>query len=380
MNPTLFYYTRKYASLIIPKKKNFYVFMPTLSRHKFAGNAKALQLYMQKEHKEIKHVLISQHAAVLAEGKEKYNLKTNTYFSLKGLWNQLRAEYIIVDASFSGSFDQGRFDLIQLWHGSGYKDVGLAYAKNANRLGMARSLKRIYSKYKLVAATSESDAKKQDLAFKTNTSKVTGYPRNDMFFEENGSLSKLLKEYYQLNKYKEIIVYTPTHRDEVFDNIETFSNKFWESLQEHLAANNSLFVVKRHPADEAIKIPTCHKNIQDWTNKVTDIQEFLLVSDLLITDYSSIATDFAITGKPIIIYAYDLEQYTKQVRSMYYDLEKTLPQPIVQREEELLEKIKDRSWQEDPAVQKSYDNFKKTFHKYLDGNSSKRVTEEILKL
>lgn len=376
MNKTVYRYLRNYGSYVVPKKDKFFIFLPTLNQNKFDGNVKALQIYMQREHKEIKTILISHHHRVLQEAREKFNLKASYFFSLRGLWYILRAEYIIIDSSFSGSFQQGKFNLIQLWHGSGYKDVGLSYKVNESN----PALKSIYSKYKLVAATSDSDAKKQNLAFQTNTTLVTGYPRNDIFFESNTTLIQQIKERYNLLKYSEIILYTPTHRDEVFEKIEAFSEDFWEKLQSYLEENNSLFIVKRHPADQSLKVPIKYKNIHDWTDIVSDIQEFLLITDLLITDYSSIATDFAITGRPILIYAYDLKKYIKQVRSMFYDLEDTLPQPILKTEQELLERIKDRSWQENPKVKESYDKFKLLFHKYLDGNSSKRVTEEILKL
>src|SRR5699024_10867868 len=129
-----------------------------------------------------------------------------------------------------------------------------------------------------------------------------------------------------------------------------------------------------------LKIPGHYSNIDDWSEKIDDVQNLLLITDLLISDYSSIVTDFVLTGRPILTYAYDFEVFKQKCRSIYYDLNVILPRPLVKEEEELLEKIKDRHWCSSPQVKSSYENFRKTFHSYLDGDSGRRVMEAILNL
>src|SRR5699024_4605719 len=145
-------------------------------------------------------------------------------------------------------------------------------------------------------------------------------------------------------------------------------------------ANNAVFVVKKHPWDRHLKVPQNLKNIIDLTHEIADVQELLVITDSLITDYSGIMTDFAITGRPILLYTYDLEEYLANCRTFYYDIKEILPKPFIYEEKELLDKIKDSAWQQDPEVQESYKKFQQKFHQYLDGNSSKRVMEEIKKL
>src|SRR5690606_30207570 len=91
-------------------------------------------------------------------------------------------------------------------------------------------------------------------------------------------------------------------------------------------------------------------------------------------------TDFAITNRPILLYVYDLDVYKKTCRDFYYDINEILPQPFVFTQEDLLDKIKSNSWQNEEEYIKSYTIFKNRFHKYFDGNSSERVLNEILKL
>src|SRR5690625_6042732 len=84
---------------------------------------------------------------------------------------------------------------------------------------------------------------------------------------------------------------------------------------------------------------------------------------------------------PILLsYAYDFEVFKQKCRSIYYDLNVILPRPLVKEEEELLEKIKDRHWCSSPQVKSSYENFRKTFHSYLYGDSGRRLMEAILNL
>ena len=366
----IFVYFRATVSYIVPKKKGYYAFFPIQYKREFAGNIKALMVYATQNHKAIKTVLLSQDNNVICEAQA-YGLSTKN--SLLGIiWAALRAEHIIVDASTTGDFRKGRFSLIQLWHGSGFKEVGI---RNKNITKKQRkNLEKINKKYSLIISTSESEAKKQSLSFNSNKVAITGYPRNDVFFDSNNYIDDL-KTKYKLEKYSKIIAYIPTFRDT--EPTPPFSDKFYQDIQQFLDETNSFFIVKRHPADKFLKVPRNFSNIKDLSHKTSDIQELLLITDILVSDYSSIVTDFALTQKPILIYPYDLEQYKKTCRDMYYDIEEILPQPFIQNENDLLEKLKDDSWVRTPEAIKSYENFVKIFHKYKDGNSSKRVMQAI---
>ena len=77
----------------------------------------------------------------------------------------------------------------------------------------------------------------------------------------------------------------------------------------------------------------------------------MIITDLLISDYSGIITDFVITDKPVILYMYDFQLYLENCRSMYFDLEEILPKPFVFKEEDLLEKIINSDWTKDKKAE-----------------------------
>lgn len=354
---------------LVPKKKNSFVFVPLHDHHNISGNIATLFSYLQKNHPEIDVLLVTYR-------KNKYNEAVAKGFPAKllkygFLWNLIRAEYIILD-SHTKLFYKGNFKLIQLWHGAGYKNFDLLAEEYVDE-GTLKWKKKIYPKYELITATSESDRQKKNASFGVTCSRITGIPRFDVFFNSTDNY----KKEFGLDTYRTVITYAPTFRDYATGN--AFTDSFWSKLQVFLEQESAVFVIKKHPLEEHLNPPTHFKNIMDLSS--ANVENLLLATDVLITDYSSIATDFSLTNKPILIYAYDFEEYLERCRSMFYDLKEILPKPIMYEENELLYRLGNlEELSVNLEYRKSYNNFKETFHKYKDGSSSKRVFEEIQKL
>lgn len=361
-----------FLSLFIPKKKEYYAFRLFHDPDHFSGNIKALMTYIKTINTSVEIVLLTNRKAVVEAAKSS-GIAVKTSF-LGRLWATLRAQYLIID-SYTGLYRFGNFSLVQLGHGAGYKNIGLLRDDLSPK--RRERLKKIYQNYKLVITTSESNLKKKNASFAVNTGVITGLPRNDVFFENNKAKITQLKQKLAVQQYFKIITYAPTFRD--FQTNKPFTDSFWTALQGELEKQNAVFIIKKHPWDELLEIPDIYKNIKDVSKALT-AEELLLLADLLITDYSSIATDFALTGKPILIYAYDLAEYKKHCRSIYYELETVLPEPFLIEETDLLDKIKNLDWCKDSDVKERYVRFQKEFHLYLDGHSSERVFQEIQKL
>jgi|SRR5690606_13127773 len=104
------------------------------------------------------------------------------------------------------------------------------------------------------------------------------------------------------------------------------------------------------------------------------VQELLLITDILITDYSSVMFDFANTRNPMLFYTYDLELYRDKVRGFYMDFEKEAPGPFVRNTEEIIDAI-----QNIEIIKKQYlDKYKQFYEKYCyleDGKASERVVK-----
>ena len=86
--------------------------------------------------------------------------------------------------------------------------------------------------------------------------------------------------------------------------------------------------------------------------------------------------DFANTGRPMLFFTYDLEEYRERVRGFYVDFEQTMPGPLLRTSDDVIEAIRDA-----PAIREAhaarYDAFVERFCEFDDGGASRRVVERI---
>jgi CDP-glycerol glycerophosphotransferase (TagB/SpsB family) len=352
-------------SFVIPKKHNLIVFLPTHSQSKFSGNLKSLFIHANNNRAEGELVWLTPDINLSV------SLQNNGYNAisdrLKQKWLILRADKIIIDATASW-LPFGRFVFVQLWHGTGYKNIGML---NDHTAGYQRfKTEKHYQKYAFIVANSSDDKERKIKSFQNKNVYITGSPRNDVIV--NPRIEK--KEYVSslgLDENNRIILYAPTFRDQgVF---EPFRDNFFKRFNSLITKKNYTFVIKKHPWDKNFIVPTIYSNIIDGTEFISDIQEFLSIADILITDYSGIATDFVLTGRPVLFYQYDYDDYLKTCRTFYYDLKKVLPGPFIKNENELISHIDDMSWFDSEAYQVKYNEFVDKFHSYKDEFSSERV-------
>ena len=83
------------------------------------------------------------------------------------------------------------------------------------------------------------------------------------------------------------------------------------------------------------------------------VNELLKISDILISDYSGIIFDYSIFERPIFSFAYDYEKYL-ELRGCYIDITKELPNGICKTEDELLEKVSNRNYEEEAIKTKAF--------------------------
>jgi CDP-glycerol glycerophosphotransferase len=362
----------KKLTYVVPKQKGLIVFYPTHNKPGFSGNLRALFLYLSTCPEKDQYKLVwcttsaETYKEMKAQGYAVLLNKVDIHYYL------LKAEHIIQDSTHIMLV--GRLSVIQLWHGNGFKNSGLLDETNSD--AMREQMRKAYKQYAFIAASSPEHQELMIKSFGNEKVLILGSPKNDVFYSDP-ALIETIKQQYGLNGFDKIYAYTPTFRDT--GDFNPFDPIFWEALNAWLVAHNVLFAVKKHPWDKTLVIPEQYTHIKDFSNEIADVQDLLLVSDVLISDYSAIVTDFAITGKPIIYYFHDYDQYTS-IRSFYYDMKKVLPGPFVYDSESLLRYITDLSWFAEPDYQAKFQKFLATFHTYMDGDSSKRVLEAIKKL
>lgn len=216
---------------------------------------------------------------------------------------------------------------------------------------------------------------------------ITGLPRNDYLFEKN----QYFFDKYKNKKYNKIIVWLPTYRNHKTSSARTNINFKYgvpciqneeeiKKLNELLKANNTLLLIKLHPAEDRSNIFGINlSNLllfddNEFEKEHTNIYKLLSVTDALITDYSSAYYDFLLTKKPIALTVPDIEEYKSSVKLLFEKYEGNLAGDIVYDYDELYSFISNVCKDVDNNYDDRIEKMKK-FNKYCDNNSSKRVVD-----
>ena len=264
--------------------------------------------------------------------------------------------------------------VVQLWHAPGaFKKFGGSVDFKSRKI-----LEKVSKNtdYLIVSSSNIQDYYSEAFQIPKTKIKPLGLPRADYYFENHDidDLKSKFFEKYDLPGDKKIVLYAPTFRDEEkYNNVFNYLDleKFNDSLgDEYVLALRLHPKIKKFYSGEISskgKYITC----SDYPSE----QELLLISDILITDYSSIMIEFALLNKPIIFFTYDFESYLTQERGFYFDFKSTVPGPVVYDSNQLIDVIKSNSFDENKISE-----FVKTQFNEMDGQSSKRVVDYLMKL
>jgi CDP-glycerol glycerophosphotransferase len=150
-----------------------------------------------------------------------------------------------------------------------------------------------------------------------------------------------------------------------------------KSLKDSLSDEYILILRLHHFARSDIKNYIDNDFVYDFSNYYS-IEELYLVSDILITDYSSAMFDYAILDRPILLFTYDMENYVKDIRGTYFDLEEFNPGPILFTSKEVEQAIINID-ETEKIYRKNRNRFREKFNQYENGNSSKTIFNQIIK-
>lgn len=347
-------------SRLVPKDSRLIVYLP--GKQKGAvGNLDALYSHAVGRSSAFRHVWLGARQASVARSRH------SELISLLVLhWRLLRARIVVVDSA-KGYLARGRFEFVQLWHGAGYKNIALRSGKDPPHL------REFYSKCILVTATSDADRRRKVECFGNPRVCITGNPRNDLLFRRESGRSILDEDARIVGD--RVVLYAPTYRDA--PGVRPFSDADWEALDDLMDRRGWTLIVKLHPAEKTLNVPSNYARVIPIDVSV-DIQNLLVFTDVLVTDYSSVATDFALLERPIIFYFYDFDSYVRDSRTFYFDPHTIVPGPIVRSCDELIAKLSDLDWAQTPDYRRRYREFAQFFHEYRDGKSSERVHDRIL--
>lgn len=200
-----------------------------------------------------------------------------------------------------------------------------------------------------------------------------GTPRNDMLFRNGSVLREDIINRLSIPSQCKVILYAPTFRkDHSLDIYNLDYDAILKSLGQRFGGK-WIFLVKLHPhlisRSTDLRFSEQVKNVTDYD----DIQELLSVSDVLITDYSSLMFDFSNTRRPCFLYVPDMDDYIKNERKLYFDL-KELPFINAFNNPDLLHKIETYSYEE---YQNNLNEFLARIGSFEKGNACERLLRRI---
>lgn len=203
-----------------------------------------------------------------------------------------------------------------------------------------------------------------------------GSPRNDMLFEDPAPYREKVRAHFGLPADRKLVLYGPTFRaDHSTDAYRIDADSLRAALKDRFGGEWTL-LARLHPAVESLAADVFSYDGKTVCNATPypDIMELLAACDCVVTDYSSLMFDFAITGRPCFQFATDLQAYRKD-RNFYFPLSE-LPFPCAEDNAALAENIRGYSADTQKA---RWETFNRDFGLVEDGHASERCTDLILK-
>ena len=310
----------------------------------FNDSPKAIYEYMKShpEFKDYKYVWAFEHP-------DKYpELNTVKIDSFKYFRTALKAKYWITNTNIERGlkFKKKKQVYLNTWHGIALKHIGndCPGRKDFN-----------FRNVNHLVVSGDYDEKVWKSAFNADPDSFLkcGMPRNEELWLASDEQKKKMREKLSIPADKKVILYAPTWRD------STDGGKSYE-----IKPPIHFDVWKRELGDEYVVLFRAHHQ----TTKVLGVQydefvrdassypavnDLMIASDILITDYSAIAFDYSVLCRPIFCYAYDYESYLAE-RGTYFEVDEKYPNKSCRTEEELLSRIKNIDYDKECANTKRF--------------------------
>lgn len=350
----------------------------------YSDSPKYIYEYMQKNYPKLNYIWVFNNPDknVIIGNAEKVKKGTKEYYDAYS-----KAKFWVSNARLPLYLNKKENQIyIQTWHGTPLKRL-------ANDMKVVRMPGTTTANYKknFYAETSRWDYLVSPNRYSTNIFKTAfwmdeertweiGYPRNDILVNRSNDQEYInqIKKDLNLPEDKKVIMYAPTWRDDEFvkKGQYLFDLKInLENLQKELGENYVILLRMHYLIANALDLNGYEDFAIDVSN-YSDISELYLISDALITDYSSVMFDFGILKRPQYFFAYDIEKYDKGLRGFYMDYMNDLPGEIITDEFKLAEELKNI----DEHKEKYKEKIEKFYEKFCSlekGQSSKFIGDYI---
>ncbi len=295
-----------------------------------------------------------------------------------------RSRYVVSNDDMQAPFRKRNGQVyLQTWHGTPLKRIGFDISNPQFISGTAYfdQLAHDVAQWDLLLSPNPFSTPVMRRAFRYDGEiGEYGYPRNDLLRRgDNAELAARVRDRLGLTAGKRVVLYAPTWRDnQVYANGRRYRfdmrldlERAWRELgQDHV-------ILIRGHHQMADDVPAGMRD--GFAFNVTaypDITELFLVADVLLTDYSSAMFDYAVTGRPIVFFTYDLVEYRDNLRGFYFDFEAEAPGPLLATSAEVIAAVRDID-SVAASYRDAYQQFAARFCPLDDGKASARVCDRF---
>jgi CDP-glycerol glycerophosphotransferase (TagB/SpsB family) len=290
-------------------------------------------------------------------------------------WQELSAARLVVTNCWTPQQFRRRDHqrVLQTWHGTPLKLLGFDRIGTKRGIEYERRTIREVSQWDWLIAQNPYSASIFRSAYGYQGAMLEiGYPRNDILVNADDDHRADVRDRLGLDAGERVVLYVPTWRE---NSKALFSELDFTAVCQALGDHGRL-LVRGHVNTVKHGTTVVGDRLLDVT-LYPELSDLYLIADVMITDYSSTMFDFSITGKPMIFFAPDIEEYTGTLRGTYFDLAAEAPGPILSRTEEVLEAINDL----DEVARRHQDRYaawRRKFNPYDDGHAAERAVDALL--
>lgn len=295
------------------------------------------------------------------KGSEKVKLDTWAYFK-----TAIKAKTWICSVNIERglTFKPKGTIYVNTWHGAGTKKIGNACANRKDYDLSTVDMMLVQSRF-------EQEIFERDFQCRRDAIRITGFPRNDELFHITEAKRQEMRRFFNIPEGKKVILYAPTWRDSKDGGLSyKVEPPIDLSKWKEAFADEYVMLFRMHPFTTIFNMQ--YDEFARDTTTYDNLNHILAITDVLITDYSTIVYDSAVAGIPFICFGFDYERYNQE-RGFYYDLNEVYPGGVKHTEEGVIQRIKEVM---NGADADKYAAFRA---KYIEagGNATETVLKEL---